>query len=141
MNKLYIEDGRVENVDLNFVRKVIHLKLHQQTLISENESRIARDAFQHKLYIALYGKDDTSQDSFLIDIPSDADRDVDICCKLACDVHNNLISQLKDNYDAQALRDAVFSASLSLAKKGKRLSESDLRKEAIKILTGAKKGK
>ncbi|QUA54107.1 ATP-binding protein [Aristaeella lactis] len=141
MNNLYIEDGRNENIDLNFVRKVIHLKLHQQGLISEKESRIARDAFQHKLRIALYDKDDISQDYYINDIPSDADRDVDICCELACNVFNNLHSQLKDNYDDQVLRDAVFSASLNLASKKKTISEDALRQETITILTGAKRKK
>lgn len=96
MNKMYVEGGRTDTVNKEFVQKVIHTRLHHLGMISEKDAIIQRRSFKDRLLAAIY-KDDIPDESRIDDNLSDADRTMDIYCIRACNVINELFSTLKNN--------------------------------------------
>lgn len=131
MNKTYIENGKTDTIDVDFVRSVVETKLYHQGLISENETKEQHKVLQRKMHNALNNKDDKS----IPRLPSDTTRETEIYLEMAKEAAADL-QPLQPIYSEKTIYEAVNQATTKLAGKNKSFNKDDIKREAVKLLTG-----
>lgn len=132
MNKIYVENGRTDSIDEKFVQRVIESKLYHQSLIPMNETKV----MQTKLHNVLSNKNSSSIAKSTEDYNREADTYIDMAREACSD-----LQVLALNYDEKVINEAVLQAVQKLSSKNKGFTKDDIKREAIKLITGASKKK